>query len=326
MTDNFIQPGLILDPRTIEEKAKDFTHEELALAISLKWGRGLENAPNYSQRDQDGSGSCVGQATAKAEEVLKKYIASAHPIYARRKNFPSPGMWLQDAGEILKKQGTTSELLDPSQKMDEGQMNLSVVVDTPNKEPFYITVTNFKNIDEIATAIEIYGHCIVSVGIGANGEWTEKPVYNGTEPVSYHAICATWYFTDENGKKCLRIDESWGIDNPGHRILTEEYWKVRGTGAMYFIPDDGKPHYKFSTPLVFGFMVNNDVKWLQEILKYEGLFPKSILSTGNYLQITAKAVLAFQKKYQVAPNSELDPLQGRRVGSKTIAKLNELYS
>lgn len=320
------QPGLIPDPRTPEEKAKDFTHEELALSVPLKWNRGLENAPVYSQRDQDGSGSCVAQSTAKAEEVLKKYVASAHPIYARRMNAPAAGMWLQDAGEILRKKGTTSEVLDPSQKMTEEQMNVPVTVETPNKEPFYITISNFKDMDAIATAVELYGHCVIAVGCDS-AEWTEKPVFNGSTNLNFfHSNCITYYFTDTNGKKCFRTDESWGINNPGHRILTEDFWKVRGTGAIYFIPDDGKPHFKFNSVLAYGMINDNDVKWLQEVLKYEGLFPKSVLSTGNYLQITAKAVLAFQQKYHVAPDSELLPLAGKRVGSKTLSKLNELYN
>ena len=319
MSDDIKAPGLIPDPRSEAEKVKDFKHEEVSMAVALNWNKPLQDAPNHSQRDQNGSGSCVAQATAKAEEVLKKYVPSAHPIYARRSNFPNPGMWLQNAGEIMRKQGTTTEALDPSQKMSEVQMNAPVTVDTPKKEPLYITITDFKNIDKIAEAIELYGHCVITVGCNGS-EWTEKPVYSGNSLLNFfHAVCATYYFKDEQGKKCLRIDESWGANNPGHRIITEDFWVARGTAAMYFIPDDGKPHHTFRQNLHFGMMSNTEVKFLQDILKFEKLFPLSQLSTGNYLQITARAVLAFQTKYGIAPPSAND------VGPLTRAKLNELY-
>ena len=65
---------------------------------------------------------------------------------------------------------------------------------------------------------------------------------------------------------------------------------------------------------------------LQNILKYEGLFPTNVRSTGYYGAITARAVDAFQRKYKVASVDVLNSLKGRNVGPKTIAKLNELYS
>ncbi len=337
MADEIVNfPGLIPDPRSEEAKEKDYQHSEVApMAVVLKWNRGLQDAPNYSQRDQNGSGSCVAQSSAKALEVLRKEVISAHPIYARRKNLGSPGMWLQDAGDIVKKLGTTTELLDPSQKMSEADMNKPVGVTTPINGYLYV-FADVKNIDEIATAIELYGHCKITVG--CNGaEWSEKPVYSGNPLLNFfHDTCATYYFTDENGNKCLRDDESWGLNNPGHRILTEAFLMARGTGAMYHIPPlptpptPGKPKFHFTSILSFG-QENYSIKMLQDILKYEGLFPINVFSSGKYLQVTAKAVDAFQRKHNVAPISELDALAketggyGRRVGAKTIAMLNHLY-
>ncbi len=322
-------PGLVLDPRSEEAKEKDYQHSEVApTAVVLKWLRDISQAPIFSQRDQNGSGSCVSQAIAKALEVIRKIIISAHPIYARRKNLPNPGMWLQDGGDIVKNPGTTTEALDPSQKMSEAQMNQPVNVATPINGYLYI-FADVKNIDEIATAIELHGHCIITVGCDG-AEWSEKPVYNGSNNLNFfHAICATYYFTDENGKKCLRIDESWGVNNPGHRILTEDFLKARGTGAMYLVPPaptpvPNKPKFHFSNILFFG-QENSSIKMLQDILKYEALFPINIPSSGKYLEITRKAVKAFQFKYAVAPIDELNTVDGRRVGAKTLAKLNALY-
>jgi hypothetical protein len=68
-----------------------------------------------------------------------------------------------------------------------------------------------------------------------------------------------------------------------------------------------------------------DIVALQNILKYEGLFPLNIDSTGNYYALTMAGVLAFQIKYNVANPGELNQLQGRQAGPKTLEKLNELY-
>lgn len=330
MTDELKNPGLIEDTRSQELKDKDYSSKEtMSMAISLKWNRDINGATNYSQRNQNGSGSCVAQSSAKALEILRKgEIISAHPIYARRANYPGFGMSLQDAGNIVKNLGTTTEELDPSQNMSEAQMNAPVTVQTPINGYLY-AFPKFKDIDEIATAIEFYKHCKIAVGCNG-GEWSEKPVYNGEAPNLFHDICATYYFTDEQGNKCLRIDESWGRNNTGHRVLTETFLKLRCTGAMYHIPPIipptlQKPQFNFSVPLLYKDN-NYSVKMIQDILKYENLFPINISSTGYYGEITRKSVLAFQRKYQVAGEDELNSLNGKRVGLKTIAKLNSLYN
>ena len=117
--------------------------------------------------------------------------------------------------------------------------------------------------------------------------------------------------------------------------MSEDWWKAkRILGAISFKPlkntwrsemDRPKPKYKFERDLVFG-VRNNDVAMLQECLKYEELFPINVPSTGLYLNITAKAVLAFQLKYNVAPIEELIALKGRRVGPKTRQALNKIFA
>ena len=57
------QFGLVPDPRSKEEKAKDFTHEELAGGISqpIVWVE-KTSYKNHTPRNQALSSSCVGQA------------------------------------------------------------------------------------------------------------------------------------------------------------------------------------------------------------------------------------------------------------------------
>ena len=76
--------------------------------------------------------------------------------------------------------------------------------------------------------------------------------------------------------------------------------------------------------MVFG-ETSESVRALQGILKYEGLFPSNIAATAYYGAITAKAVYQWQIKHNVASTAELNALQGRRVGKKTLTALNSLY-
>ena len=327
-----INTGVIEDPRTPEEKAKDFQHSELAGAVKINW---VEKDPStwrkYSIRNQDGSLSCVAQACAKALETNTGEVESAHPIYRSRSNYPSGGMWLQDAGNIVVKIGTTSEQADPSQNMGENQINTDIKVPSTVRSKMYISV-NIQNIDQLAEAVEIAKHCPIIIN-GYWQEWTDVPtVMPGTEPFNFgHGICIVDY-TLWKGKKAVVIDDSWGkvttLGSGGQRVLTEDYLKARGTDAIYFIqiaPTDQKPKHTFSKFLTYGMTNDPDVKALQQILAYEGLFPAN-LDTGNYFNITASAVLKWQLKHNVASLAELNGLKGRRCGIKTIAMLNSLYN
>jgi hypothetical protein len=323
--------GVLSDLRSPIDIEKDYLHEEvIPMAVPLNWNRDISGCPKYSVRDQDGSFSCVGQGLAKALETITGVVQSAHPIYRRRGNFPNRGMYLQNAFDIAKHLGTTTESADVSQKIDESQMNRDIIVETPLKQPAYIKIDPV-DIDKIATAIETQKHCVLTI-VSNYQEWNVvKPVVLNNSSVTFgHAICGIYYFTDENGVKCIVVDESWGENNIRQRILTEDYIRARATGAMYFIPAVEpqplpKPKFTFSKPLLYG-QSNFSIKVLQDILKYENLFPLNITSTGNYLQITAKSVLAWQRKHKVASESELTSLMGKRVGDKTIKALNLIYS
>jgi len=82
--------------------------------------------------------------------------------------------------------------------------------------------------------------------------------------------------------------------------------------------------YHFKNVMLHG-QRSEDIKMLQKALKIEGVFPLAVQETGYYGNITATAVYKFQTRYQVALLSELQSLQGRRVGIKTLAQLNKLF-
>jgi hypothetical protein len=82
-------------------------------------------------------------------------------------------------------------------------------------------------------------------------------------------------------------------------------------------------NHVFTIDLVFGERCP-EVVALQKGLKILGFFPANILETGYYGTITQKAVKDFQYFYNVASSWELAIVNGKRVGAKTRAKLNEL--
>lgn len=345
--EELLQPynAIAPDPRSDEEKERDYKHEEIAMAVPISWvHKPMADWKKYSTRNQDGSSSCCAQASAKGIETHTGIVESAHPIYRSRSNFPGEGMWLQNLGEIVcKAVGTVSEVNDPSQGMNEASMNLAIreavqelLKNNPTKMGGYVFV-NPKDIDQIAQAIELHKHCLLLVR-GSVSEWNEKPIYKpeGNRNLD-HLICAVDYFLDENNEKCVLIDDSWGnvtsVGNGGQRVITETYLKARFTDGMYFLPPkppappDSTPHYKFTVPLTFGMMGNPDVKALQKILAFEGFFPNDPkLFTGNYLQITANCVKKWQVKHGIMDfANEINPRK-IRFGNKSIAIANQLYN
>lgn len=345
--------GALLDTRDEALKLNDFRFEEaVASAASVNWVEKTEEQwRKFPIFDQNGSGSCVAQTLAKLLGILYwlkngTYVHfSATHIYQRRFNKPSGGMAGVDALDIARR-GVTLEVLTPSQRMTDEQMDSTVVEEYKHEVGSVFKIGNYlvmpaRDIDLIASTIQQTKKGVMVWFYFTREEWDEVPdvrvpnldLYAGS--TSRHSVTAV-DFTLYKGKKALIIEDSWGHDaaRNGRRIITEDFFKARNWFAAYPIAFkfDGneapvKPRYTFSRALEFSatFKTDPDVVALQDILKYEGLFPANIDSTGYYGAITAKAVDAFQRRYAVAPTSELDALKGKRVGGKTIAKLNELY-
>lgn len=319
--------GLNPDTRTAEEKAQDFQQSEMYGAFPLKWEE-KTSYKTFTLRDQAQSSSCVGHGTAKTLETTTGIVESAHPIYSRRPKTPEKGMWLQQAGSILYHIGTAREALDASQGLIEDDMNKLVTVETPLKIEAYGFCPI--NIDSIAQMIEQHGGVALTF-MSNYAEWIDVPVMNGVT-VWGHCVSAVDY-TLYKGEKALVIEDSWGhatsIGNGGQRIITETFLKARCTGAMFFVnPQEMfllKPKYIFNKNLSFG-MKNDEIKILQDCLKYEGLFAKSVESTGYFGSMTKKAVIDFQEKYKdfVLVPAGISHGTGY-VASYTRKQLNALY-
>lgn len=323
--------GIAIDPRTEEEKSKDYQASDIlgGSVTDIVWEE-KKDWTKLSLRRQITSSSCGAQSIARVIESFNKDIMSATPLYRFRSNFSGEGMFAKDIGEIGKNKKTTTEALSPSQNMTEAQMNSAPI---PDVRPFGIAGYYFLpiNPDLIATALE-KGHGII-FGIGANiEEWTSHPKHTGLRPTFNHYVaCVDKNYTLYNGEKSFIIDDSVNaystINGSGQRILTEDFLRKRAWTVMAFIPETKveKPVHTFTKNMVFGDR-GNEVTMLQRCLIDQGLL-KAGLDTGYFGGLTLKAVRAFQEKYR---KDILVPAGTTTATGKVLKftrnKLNELYS
>lgn len=319
----------------------------------------------FGVQNQDGQLSCVAQTRRKLRRIMFKVNKgldvdfSALHLYRRRFNYPDGGMAAMDAVKIDRTFGMTLAPLMPSDGMSEAAAN-AVKIEPYMDEVAKIFKTENEfvftagDLETIASTIQTTRKGVMVWFYFTSDEWSrEVPVVIDVSlnvydaRASRHSVAAVEPAIYQ-GKKGVWIEDSAHFGGLNRRFITEEFFKARNFWASYPINlkfgagvDTGtnKPVYTFTKPLVFiplspsGIISNiplheaqkADVIALQNILKYEGLFALNIDSTGYYGNITADAIDKFQRKYQVAPTSELDALKGKRVGDKTIQKLNQLY-
>jgi len=346
-------PGAKNDTRKKAEKEKDFLFKEIVSDSSqpIFVEKGPEEWRRFPIKDQDGSGTCVGQSMSKILGILR-YLEDGHyidfsatDIYQRRMNKnwgDGRGMIGVDAFNIVKKHGCTLELLMPSQKMSEQK-----VEDVKRKDYYekvgkviggignYVMYDPKRDFDKIVGTIQLTQKPVMVWFMFDYNEWTGVPRLRENSKLSVHhsvtAVDACLY----KGKEALIIEDSWGrrYGLDGRRVITREFFEDRNTFAAYPInlknvevETRNRPKYRFSKNSLKLHDNNLHVRELQRILRHEGLFPANIDLTGYYGSITARGVLQWQKKHNVAKTKELDELQGRLVGPKTLKKLNEIYS
>lgn len=362
MPEEYTLPGALEDTRPVEKKQKDFHSAEVATALPIPMWRTKVAAewPKYGIRDQDGSGSCVAQTVAKMlavknfREEGKLLEFSAVPIYKRRVNAPQAGMIGVNALELATTYGATLEALVPSQKQNDSQMDAQKLAVSDDQIGKIFKQSGFVqipfNIDTIAAYIEQEG-CAMLWFTFDYDEWGDVPATKNNGRTIRHSVTGVDYCL-WNGKKAIIIDDSWGkfFGFEGQRVITEDFLKnhiifaavlmdIRNDWRELEAPPVQKPIYKFTKDLEFiplsstGNPVDmvkhlaqvEDVRHLQEILRYEGFFPTNIDITGYYGALTAKAVYQYQTKYKVAPQDLLDSLAGKRFGPATRAHMNAKY-
>ncbi len=365
MNEIYNQPNF--NPGAIEDKPdeRDYQWSEIAGALpSFDWSKGYDveeeladvlQSPGFQLKpnDQNGSGSCGGQAWSKYAAVLKAIFRkqfderSAKFIYSQT-FVPGGGSAGRDNCSVLIKQGCASELLCPS--YENGQPPAEPFMERPDDITLaakmnakidealsYANVTI--NIDAFAQAIQNNHGAVIGIRGSNNGTWGSafpKPPIDA-DPVKW----GHWIYVGKakliNGEKKIGFLNSWGpnVGDRGWQWIGEDYFAtlLQGLGSAIF---SGWTHvfnpnptttlkHNFVTDLVFGAQ-SDEVKALQQALQIDGEFPTNVPTAGFYGNITRQAVLSFQLKYQVAPLAELQALQGRSAGPATRGKLNQLFN
>jgi hypothetical protein len=295
-------------------------------------------------KDQDGSSSCGGQAWAYYGAILEALSTgtfeerSAKFIYAQT-FYPLGGSTGRDNAEVLRSQGVCREPLVPSYEagLPPGEpfmIRPQDITDLARNDAKLARVMPYvnvqSNIDLIAQAVKANHGAILLVRGVNNGTWSSM---FPQPPADGFGEWGHWIYAGKakliNGKKYIGLLNSWGSDvgEAGWQWIGAEYMATTfSVWTHMFAPVVLPPsfHHTFSITLNYQDQ-SQEVKALQTALQLNGTFPKTITPTGYYGDITAKAVLDFQIKYQLDTLTELYALKGRIVGPKTRAKLNELY-
>lgn len=334
--------GITPDLRSEEEKSKDWKAEELVSAMAIapifrtvkegQWNR-------YSVRNQNGSGSCVAQTTAKMLEIKRKLVKgdiikfSASPIYKERSNKPQAGMNSNNALDIAVKHGSCREFDMPSENLSDAQIDALAYPknyeDLNNIAVPTSYVTTPVSFDYVAGIIEREGCAMIWINTDYQSWCKDIPTKGGRKGEVVHSITGVDAFTFK-GVQYILIEDSWGEfgEYHGQRLLTREFFNDAVFYCATFMTftfdvDNTKRFAEFFSDMQFG-QRNSEIVRLQDFLKSKGHFPVNSVSTGYYGNVTAKAVYDFQVKYAVASMETLNALKGKRVGVATRKKINEM--
>ncbi len=268
--------GVLFDQRTEEQKQTDDVHfaELVSSSAPVNWvEKATKDIRKFPIYNQNGSGSCVAQTTAKLWGIMywlqngkEDYVhGSATHIYQRRSNKPAGGMAGEEAFAIGK-QGITLEDLVPSQNMTDAEMDAVKIpqykVDVGKIFQFGDPVVlNAGNIEEVASTIQVTGKGVMVWFYFSIDEWTVTPTVKNASLDLYapstcrHSVTAVDYtiLGQSNvtnnpelwGKKALVIDDSWGTHygQAGQRFITEDFFKARNWYARHV------QKFKFETPI-----------------------------------------------------------------------------
>lgn len=357
--------GVLEDTRPPERKILDRSFVEFVTsAAPVVWKeKQKKDWRKFSDQNQDGSGSCVMQTIRKLASIqmfLKEgqYVEMSAGFYKLRSNKPASGMIGIDAFDIWKNYGVPLEVLVESDNKSDAQMDAIELPQYKMDIAKSFAISGHAGIpvgdfETVASVIQQTGKGVMAWFYFNLDEWSKEvpevlrplQLYGGLD--SRHSV-AVVDFGLINGKKYLKIEDSAHFGGLTERWISEEFFAARNFFTRYASsfkfdePLNGqKPFHVFTKTLEFipldsrGMISDlakheaqkEDVKKLQDILKFEGLFPTNVESTGYYGAMTAKGVYGYQVEHLIAPLPELDSItpKGGRVGSKTITNLNFNY-
>lgn len=332
--------GVSYDSRTTEEKNKDWLEEELlgsALA-PYQWKDFNElEIPQYTIRNQNGSGECGAFSTVKALGINNKPFKNLRPefIYTKRSN-PTAGMYMQEMFDIACKYGAPEDVELKGDGLTEEQANAYKPTEEETAGALKYRGKNYvfmnpKDIDAVARAVDS-GYTPILLLRCDISEWTTEPFVDNrfTPPFNVNHFNPVIYAGMRNGIKTLVTDDSWGSSygKNGHRFVSEDFItkRVEQIGYIIDLPEVviNKPSLRFTKPLSFG-QKDPAVKTLQEMLAHEGFFPATTTTTDFFGSITAGALKKWQVAHGILDFQNEKDIRRVRFGQKSIDMANSLY-
>jgi len=300
MDENNFGKGAIKSPKD----RRDYTYAG-QVGTPFDWSKGfdveVEIGKKLDVKDQNGSGSCGGQAWSYFGQVLDpdKEEKSAKFIYAQ--TFVKPaGSYGRTNCQVVKDKGWGSEKLTSS--YDNGKPPSEAFMQRPQDitaEAYTHALTDKAfdyvhvpiDVESIAQKIRDNKGVILGICGKNNGTWSS--VF--PKPPIGNDVWRHWIYAGKakivNGKKYIGFLNSWGknVGLGGWQWIGEEYLTPKYIFETWTLDYDFQK-FLFTKTLKLG-MKNNDVKELQKRL---GL--PTILQTGFFGTITLKAVKEYQEK------------------------------
>jgi len=280
-------------------------------AIPFSWDLGYSVYIPFSLKDQNGSGSCGGQAVAYYGEVLESLATnsteerSAKFIYAQASlGLPDGGSYMRDNFNIAVKQGWAEERVlssyEDGKPPTEAFMNRkSDITDyvranaTQSRALSYASVDN-SSIDAVAQAIANNYGAVILVRGENNGTWTSPFPACTTGTGQWGHFLYACGAHKVGGKKYIKVKNSWGqVGENGFQYISEDFFTkgyIYEVRTMVFANKPAK--FIFEKNLNLG-MRNGDVLHLQTRLVEEGF--ATFTPTGYFGVLTGQAIMKYQK-------------------------------
>ena len=203
--------------------------------------------------------------------------------------------------------------------------------------------------DGLKNAIINANGCLLLMQVDKNW-WTDKngkrsfkaedilPLRPPVNPTGHELYLYGWDTIDGRVRFWIfnSFGKEWGINGVGN-FFFDEYKKYLSEAItavdlpndwiqhLNDLPKPGTFKHNFKTPIKYG-MRGEEVKALQMALYIDGELKVDPAIFGNFLNLTAAALKAFQLKYKVATPAEIEAINGRSCGPLTRAVLNTLFN
>lgn len=274
-------------------------------SIPFDWSK-IFSTRELVTKNQDGSGSCGGQAVSYKGEADDGIPKSARFPYAQVfVNIPGGGSGELDLIKIVVTEGLTDESLftsydngnPPSEDFMRKNNDITPIVLLNARGRQGVPVYVYLDFESIAQAIRDNNGIIIGIYGANNGTWLSV---NPQAPEHIYGCWAHWLFVGKagmyNGKKAICVKNSWGnVGDNGWQWLTEDYLPYIFS-AWTFVKGNG---YKFNSNMYFG-KSGEDIFALQARL---GIKP-----TGWFGPMTLANVISYQKANGIPATGFVGPL------------------